>query len=989
MDMQEKKSREPAQWQQAEPPPPVPVGGPDFHQNKHSNNPQGAPSNSCHHIGDWTKGYEPPRTRRSLSKSITISSTMATSLPSTNGRIDTTSEMPTLNESNMLMNSQFSGSPAAFAGAPAVAPEATPEAAPAAAPAPTVILVHNGAGSGLSPLAEGNVTHSVLPSTSDPVPQTSFPSMAVSSSATVLSSSSIRCVAPATALLRPAIQTAGPAAAPVAKANPNGGDSTMSVGSLPTAAASVASGGAGVSLQSSLVSSQPGPSMPGPAKVQVIKPKSPKTIVLVPFMPQNQARATSQSTAAGDQITGQTAPQSIPNPGGIPAPRTSTGMAEGTTKTLTQRLPGNATTIAGGIQTKLVQLPRDPTKITKILLPPGMALVQSENGQLLVLPQKIMSQKQAQIQKSKALSTNDSSVQMSTVKAPGKLIIATQVTPTTVITQMSQTQKTQPRVQPTPTSQPSCVAQSPVDLGGTNQNTASGTASAVQSGTLQKTGQQVTATTATPTQNLENVEKCKNFLSTLVKLCTAGKESTDTAAKVLELVKNLLAGKIEAEDFISKLYQDLHTSPQPYLLPFLKKTLPMLRQLTPDPATFIHQSQSQKPETQTLPAVVMSSTVQGMAGKTLATIMTTPRPPVISVTKPTLVSVSKQGQPTPQVIQQPQKPKALIRPPQGTLTPKPKVALPQPRNHIILTIPQQIQQNQLQTVPVIKPATLPGNKVPSFVLAQAAAAQNNKLKEPGGGSGRDDDDINAVASMAGVKLSEEHAKILATNSGLMDTLARSGNDETFLLSAPLQRRILEIGKESEITQLDPDVISYVSLATQQRLQILLEKASLAAQHRNLSYKDDERYEKASDVRAQLKIFEQLDRIKKQKKDEQEREILIQAAKSRSRQEDPEKLRLKQKAKEMQELEQAQKRQRDANLTALAAIGPRKKRKVDSLEPGSGTEGSGTSTTVLGRSGVGTITRQRMTRITLRDLIFCLQNDQATRHSLLLYKAFLQ
>lgn len=31
------------------------------------------------------------------------------------------------------------------------------------------------------------------------------------------------------------------------------------------------------------------------------------------------------------------------------------------------------------------------------------------------------------------------------------------------------------------------------------------------------------------------------------------------------------------------------------------------------------------------------------------------------------------------------------------------------------------------------------------------------------------------------------------------------------------------------------------------------------------------------------------------------------------------------------------RQRDANLTALAAIGPRKKRKVDSPGPGSGSE----------------------------------------------------
>lgn len=58
---------------------------------------------------------------------------------------------------------------------------------------------------------------------------------------------------------------------------------------------------------------------------------------------------------------------------------------------------------------------------------------------------------------------------------------------------------------------------------------------------------------------------------------------------------------------------------------------------------------------------------------------------------------------------------------------------------------------------------------------------------------RDDDDINDVASMAGVNLSEESARILATNSELVGTLTRSCKDETFLFPAPLQRRILEIG----------------------------------------------------------------------------------------------------------------------------------------------------------------------------------------------------
>ena len=55
--------------------------------------------------------------------------------------------------------------------------------------------------------------------------------------------------------------------------------------------------------------------------------------------------------------------------------------------------------------------------------------------------------------------------------------------------------------------------------------------------------------------------------------------------------------------------------------------------------------------------------------------------------------------------------------------------------------------------------------------------------------------------------------------------------------------------------------------------------------------------------------------------------------SRSKNEDPEQLKLKQKAKELQQAEAEEVRQREANLTALAAIGPRKKRKLDLGESG--------------------------------------------------------
>ncbi|KAH1182008.1 transcription initiation factor TFIID subunit 4 isoform X1 [Mauremys mutica] len=950
----------------------------------------------------------------SQGKSVVIS-TMATALSTRNGKIGTTT-VQTLNGSNVVMNSHHSGS-AAFSGTPATA---NPAAAPAVAP-----LVNNGPGS----VGKGNTVNAVLPSASNTVIQTSFLSTAVSSasssSPTVISSQpppSIVGGGPTVALVRPPIHTAGPTVAAAAAATQNGSNtvinSAIGVGSFPAVAAVTV--GSGVSLQTSLVNSQPGSSLPAAPTTQVIKSESPKTIVHAVSQQQTLVASGQPSTTGGNMIIGQTMQAGLsnvaPNPGGIPpaAPGTPTGMAKGTASTVAQSLPRTPTATTSGIRAtltptvlapRLPQAPQNPTNIQNFQLPPGMVLVRSENGQLLMIPQQALAQMQAQAQAQAhaqsqpqntmtprpATPTSAPPVQISTVPAPGTPIIARQVTPTTIIKQVSQAQTT---VQPTTTLQRAPVVQPQIVLGGTAQTTALGTATAVQTGT-QRTVQGATATSTAATETMENVKKCKNFLSTLIKLASSGKQSSETTANVKELVQNLLDGKIEAEDFTSRLYRELNSSPQPYLVPFLKRSLPALRQLTPDSAAFIQQSQQQQPTTQAttaLTAVMLSSSVQRTAGKATATVTSTLQQPVISLTQPTQVGIGKQGQPTPLVIQQSQKGGALIRPPQVTLTQTPMVALRQPHNRIMLTAPQQIQLNQLQTVPVVKPTVLSGNKALSTISPQAAAAQKNKLKEPGGGSFRDDDDINDVASMAGVNLSEESARILATNSELVGTLTRSCKDETFLLPASLQRRILEIGKKHGITEIHPDVVSYVSHATQQRLQNLVEKVSETAQQKNVSYKDDERYEQASDVRAQLKFFEQLDQIEKQRKDEQEREILMRAAKSRSRQEDPEQLRLKQKAKEMQQQELAQMRQRDANLTALAAIGPRKKRKVDSPGSGSGTEGSSTSTPVPGSSGVGTtrpFTRQRITRVNLRDLIFCLENERETSHSLLLYKAFLK
>jgi len=79
---------------------------------------------------------------------------------------------------------------------------------------------------------------------------------------------------------------------------------------------------------------------------------------------------------------------------------------------------------------------------------------------------------------------------------------------------------------------------------------------------------------------------------------------------------------------------------------------------------------------------------------------------------------------------------------------------------------------------------------------------------------------------------------------------------------------------------------------------------------------------------------------------------------------------------MQRAETEELRQREANMTALRAIGTRKKPKLDM----SGSTGSDNKVPFL---------RPRVKRVNLRDLLFLLEEEKRTVRSPLLYKAYLK
>uniref|UniRef100_F6XN65 TATA-box binding protein associated factor 4b n=1 Tax=Equus caballus TaxID=9796 RepID=F6XN65_HORSE len=723
------------------------------------------------------------------------------------------------------------------------------------------------------------------------------------------------------------------------------------------------------------------------------------------------------------------------------------------------RLPAPQIVAVKAPNTTTIQLPAN------LQLPPGTVLIKSNSGQLmLVSPQQAVTRAEttSNITSRPAVPVNTQTVKICTMpNSSSQLIKKMAVAPVKKLTQIATTVVT---TVPKPSSVQSVAVPTnvvtvtpvkPLNTVTTLKPSSVGASPAPSNEPSLKAENSAAAQTDLSPTMLENVKKCKNFLAMLIKLACSGSQSPEMGQNVKKLVEQLLDGKIEAEEFTRQLYVELKSSPQPHLVPFLKKSVIALRQLMPNSQSFIQQCVEQTSSEIIIATCTATVTASPVVTTTVSSIQpekpiivsgaTTPRTVSVQTLNPlagpgaaktgvvTLHSVGSAAGPggatagtvllqTPKplvtsiqntvtaVSLQPEKPvvsgaavtlalpsvtfgetsAAAICLPSvkpvvtsaGTTSDKPvlgapvqiKLAQPGPILSQPAGIPQAVKVKQLvvqqpsggiakqvttlshssaltiqksgqKKMPVntaiptsqfppasiLKQITLPGNKILSL---QASPVQNNKIKENGTTSFRNEDDINDVTSMAGVNLNEENACILATNTELVGTLIQSCKDEPFLFIGALQKRILDIGKKHDITELNSDAVNLISHATQERLRGLLEKLTTIAQHRMTTYKASENYILSSDTRSQLKFLEKLDQLEKQRKDLEEREMLLKAAKSRSNKEDPEQLRLKQKAKELQQLELAQIQQRDANLTALAAIGPRKKRP---LESGSGSE----------------------------------------------------
>lgn len=530
--------------------------------------------------------------------------------------------------------------------------------------------------------------------------------------------------------------------------------------------------------------------------------------------------------------------------------------------------------------------------------------------------------------------------------------------------------------------------------------------------------------------------KCKNFLATLLRLA---KEQPDQVARnVRELIQSLIDARLEPESFTTKLQEELNSSPQPCLVPFLKKSLPYLRQslynkditiegVRPPPYTALSSPLNTASVMQ-----ASRSTAVTIASTAVAAAAATPQHSPLTGVRVVSGGVTH----TKNISTHPALMNVQTYQPGSVASPSSRVvrSVPAVYSSGVAASPTAASShytavNRVGTIARQSVATagsayhqhqshIQGGATPGVGVASAAVG--GATNAVGGASAslgvtsytfanrRDktrpmfkfsyetghEDDINDVAAMGGVNLHEESQHILGSTE-YVGTQIRSVKDETLLSSSALQARLRQImlrhGLDEPLSSSTTtssssvsDLTALVSHAVELRLRSLLQRLSVIAEHRADLIKTEQRHTVSRDVRGQLRFLEELDRLERRRHDELEREMLLRAAKSRSKTEDPEQAKLKAKAKEMQRVEMEEVRQREANITALQAIGPRKKPRLDldGAASGSGVESSS--------GGPRQVTlRQRVRRVNIRDLLFLLEQERCSQRSNQLYKLMLR
>lgn len=429
------------------------------------------------------------------------------------------------------------------------------------------------------------------------------------------------------------------------------------------------------------------------------------------------------------------------------------------------------------------------------------------------------------------------------------------------------------------------------------------------------------------------------------------------------LIQSLIDGKKNCQEFAQCLQKEMNSGPQNQLVPFLELLLPHMRQALDNTTIKIpglrgpNQKDSEIPPLPQLDSLPQTATT-GQSDESRAVTSSPNKQPNTYSKKKKVPAVPGQ------------KTKYAIRKELAEAKKKEKESLAASQGI-------KLEQTTSSTPTADDKKSNEKSDKPKTKSDKPRPKQKKQEKQLESLSStlRDDDDVNDVAAMGGVNLAEESQKIMASGAELVGTQIRSCKDEPFLDTKVLTARIARITKEYNLPEPSKDVVTLISHATQERLKTMVERLGALAEHRSENLKLNSKYEVSTDIKGQMKFLAELDRIEKRRYEEQERELLLKVAKSRSKVEDPEQQKLRQKAKDMQRAEQDEVRQREANETALLAIGPRKKMKTSTIASDDSFSQVNTSKDIKPSVDSRGDAIRRIKRVNMRDLQVLLELDR--------------
>ncbi|KAG8235629.1 hypothetical protein J437_LFUL014887, partial [Ladona fulva] len=379
-----------------------------------------------------------------------------------------------------------------------------------------------------------------------------------------------------------------------------------------------------------------------------------------------------------------------------------------------------------------------------------------------------------------------------------------------------------------------------------------------------------TVTVASTTPTTTNIPQSQSPVTTTPNtgLQLSSREPKAVERNVRTLIQELIDAKVEPEEFCDRLERLLNASPQPCLIGFLKKSLPLLRQslvtkelviegIRPPPHTVVFsvspsgamvpQIQIRQPVSPQVRVMSPMNATHGLGITTLprpgptiqhrlvacppqqvvrqqTALVTTPPPKLVSPVTPATLSLPH---PLPLSPHMGSQIAAITTATTTTLSSSttPTLSLSVSSSS---SIPGVSQVSPLVSTAAVGASLQIRPLQPSLISKQIIKEKEKKFSSSSAYTG--DDDINDVAAMGGVNLAEETQRILGSTE-FVGTQIRSCKDEIFLHSVPLQLKIKQIVAKHGLEEPSSEVAALISHATQERLKNIVEKLAVIAEHR--------------------------------------------------------------------------------------------------------------------------------------------------------------